>query len=262
MRPHWKDCLPYMQSRLGNLRQLLVASDFDGTLSPLVDLPSKAALRPDAQQILEDLAELYPRVRLAFLSGRSIADLAPRLGVGLEHVILAGNHGLELRGPGLEWIHPGSTAARPHLEALVAQLHQSLSHITGAEVEDKGASLTLHYRRVNAAEIPMLRAIAFDLILPDDLRMHEGKMTIEFRPSVEWNKGFAMRRILQLLDLPREATVFLGDDETDENVFRELGATATTIHVGSAAAPSYAQLNAHDPADAVCFLNALVAFVK
>lgn len=258
MRPHWKKYLRDLQSRLAHLPQLLVASDFDGTLAPLVDQPERAALSPESRQVLVNLAARHPRVRMAFLSGRSLADLAQRLGIGLEQAILAGNHGLELRGAGLNWIHPASIAARPHLESLVAQLHQGLDHIAGVEVEDKGVSLTLHYRRMLEASIPKLRAIVDGLVMPVDLRMHEGKMTFEFRPRVEWNKGLAIRRILQRLNLPDEATVFLGDDATDEDVFRELETTAITVYVGSPSNASYARFNADDPADAVRFLNALV----
>jgi len=89
---------------------------------------------------------------------------------------------------------------------------------------------------------------------------HHFTAASEFRPQVEWNKGFAMRRIVRRINLSEDAVVFLGDDATDEDVFRELGSTAITVHVGSATAPSHARLNAHDPADAVLFLDALASF--
>ncbi len=72
-------------------------------------------------------------------------------------------------------------------------------------------------------------------------------------------QGFPMRRILKRIDLPDDAVVFLGDDATDEDVFRVIGPVAITVHVGSATAPSDARLNAHDPADAVLFLDALAS---
>ena len=62
-------------------------------------------------------------------------------------------------------------------------------------------------------------------------------------------------RALRRINLSEDAVVFLGDDATDEDVFRELGPTAITMHVGSATAPSHARLNAHDPEDAVLFLD-------
>ena len=261
-RPHWTAQLAGLQAQIRRHSRVLVASDFDGTISPLVDHPGDAVLSPEAPAVLARLAAKQPRVRLAFLSGRSLADLASRLGPLAENAILAGNHGLELRGAHLGWIHPSAFTARPHLDGLIAQLAPSLVDIAGVEIEDKGASLTLHYRRMEETDQPRLRAILDMLALPDQIMMHEGKKVFEFRPQVEWNKGFAMRRILRRIDLSQDAVVFLGDDATDEDVFRELGPTAITVHVGRATAPSHAQLNAHDPADAVHFLDALASLFE
>ena len=258
MRPHWTAQLAGVQAQVTRHSRILVASDFDGTLSPLVDHPGDAVLTPAAPAVLARLAMMQPQVRLAFLSGRSLADLAARLGP-VVNAILAGNHGLELRGAHLDWTHRAAFTARPHLEGLIERLAPSLGDFAGVELEDKGASLTLHYRRMDAADFPKLRAIIDALALPDQVRMHEGKKVFEFRPQVGWNKGFAMRRILRRINLSEDAVVFLGDDATDEDVFRELGPTAITVHVGPAAAPSCARLNAHDPADAVLFLDALAS---
>lgn len=260
LRPHWTGHLGALRAQITRHSRILVASDFDGTLSPLVDHPGEAVLCPEAPAVLARLAAMHPRVMLAFLSGRSLADLASRLGPAVEHAILAGNHGLELRGAHLDWIHPSAFTARPCLERLIAQLAPGVKDFAGVELEDKGASLTLHYRRMDVALFPRLRTVVATLTLPDQVRMHEGKKVFEFRPQVEWNKGYAMRRILRSIDLSDDAVVFLGDDATDEDVFRELGPTAITVHVGSATASSHARLNAHDPADAIHFLDALTSF--
>ena len=259
MRPHWTEHLNDLRAQITRHSRILVASDFDGTLSPLVDYPGDAVLSPAAPAVLARLAEMHPRVRLAFLSGRSLADLESRLGPAAGNAILAGNHGLELHGAHLDWIHRSAFTARPHLEGLMERLAPSLGEFAGVELEDKGASLTLHYRRMDAMDFPRLRAIIDALALPDQVRMHEGKKVFEFRPQVEWNKGFAMRRILRRIGLPHDSVVFLGDDATDEDVFLELGPTAITVHVGTPTAPSHARLNAHDPADAVMFLDALAS---
>ncbi len=66
MRPHWEKCLIELGERLTRLPQLVVASDFDGTLSPLVDEPARAALSPGSRQVLVNLAARHPRVRLGF----------------------------------------------------------------------------------------------------------------------------------------------------------------------------------------------------
>jgi len=260
VRPHWAERLSALRARITRHSRILIASDFDGTLSPLVEHPGDAVLTPEAPAVLARLAAMHPRVRLAFLSGRSLADLASRLGPAVDHAILVGNHGLELRGAHLDWIHRSAFTVRPHLEGLIERLAPGLEDFAGVELEDKGASLTLHYRRMDTLDFPKLRAIINALALPDQVRMHEGKKVFEFRPQVEWNKGFALRRILRRINLSDDAVVFLGDDATDEDVFRKLGTTAITVHVGSATVPSHARLNAHDPADAVLFLDALASF--
>ncbi len=261
-RPHWSLHLGALRAQITRHSRILVASDFDGTLSPLVDHPADAVLTPEAPAVLARLAAMRPQVRLAFLSGRSLVDLSDRLGPVVDHAILGGNHGLELRGAHLDWVHRSAFTARPQLEGLIERLAPDIAGLAGVTLEDKGASLTLHYRRMDMAEFPKLRAIIDDLALPEQLRMHEGKKVFEFRPQVEWNKGFAMRRILKRIGLEVDAVVFLGDDDTDEDVFRELAPTAITVHVGSNTVPSAARLNAHDPADAIRFLDALANFVK
>lgn len=256
-RPHWRDGLAETIARLEGFPRVLIASDFDGTLSRLVDQPAMAILVPGAPRAIADLAKLYPRVRLAFLSGRSLRDLAPRLGILPEEVVLAGNHGLEISGARMDWTHPVCVAARPHLAELAEMLRQTLGMIPGVELEDKGASLTLHYRRMASAELATLRTLVDALALPGQLRIHEGNKVFEFRPRVDWNKGNAIRRIMRRFGIPDEAVVYLGDDLTDEDVFRELDSRAVTLHVGSVSDRSSARLNAGDPADAVEFLEEL-----
>lgn len=262
IRPHWSECLTDLRARLTGLPMMLVASDFDGTLSTLVDHPAEAVLEPGAVQVLEELAGLNQRLRLAVLSGRRLADLVGRLPFDLTHVLLAGNHGLEILADGVSWLHPASTAARPHLEQLAECLRQRLGHLVGCELEDKGASLSLHYRRLPDADHTALRATVEALQLPRELRRHAGKLVFEFRPRVEWHKGYAIRRIIRQLGLPDSAVIYLGDDLTDEDVFRSLESTATTIHVGFATNRSAARFAARDPADVVEFLKAVATILS
>lgn len=256
-KPHWSSRLQDVLSGLRSSQRILVASDFDGTLSPLVEHAGDAAILPAAAEAVKGLLALHPRVRLAFLSGRSVSDLTKRLGTLSDHVILSGNHGLELRGGGLDWDHPVCTAVRPLLESLMMDLRSRTEGIPGVELEDKGASLTVHYRRADAREVTALREILTEIEVPPSIRVHQGKMIVEFRPGVSWNKGRAIRRIMNHLDTNDESVVYLGDDVTDEDVFKELSSAAVTVHVGDAPEHSAAAYHALDPADAAAFLRAL-----
>lgn len=260
--PHWRECLHSIRVRLSSAQRVLIASDFDGTLSPIVDHAGAAQLHFSAPDVLRELAGLNPRVRLAFLSGRGINDLEDRLGPAHPGTILAGNHGLELRGAGLDWVHPACASSRPALDILTEQLIAVAMQFEEAEIEDKGASVTLHYRRVNLGEVERLKRAISALELPESVRIHEGKMVMEFRPNVVWNKGLAIRRIIRRIGIPPAATVYMGDDVTDEDVFQELRPTGITIRVGHPQMFSHASFVANDPSDAVEFLAAVGSLLQ
>src|SRR5512135_2546299 len=81
-----------------NNRPLVVFLDFDGTLAPLAATPDRAVLPAGLKRVLKALAA-SPHTRLAFVSGRTLRDLKKK--VGLRNVVYAGNHGLEISGPGI-----------------------------------------------------------------------------------------------------------------------------------------------------------------
>ena len=83
--------------------RLLLLSDYDGTLTPIVDQPDQAWLADATRDDLRALAR-SPNIHLAFVSGRDLADLRGR--VGVADAIYAGCHGLEIEGPGLRFRHP------------------------------------------------------------------------------------------------------------------------------------------------------------
>lgn len=258
-KPHWREQFDLVRERLAREPRVLVASDFDGTLSDIVDHPERAVLHPAAAAALKRLSNLHPRVRLAVLSGRALPDLSKRMGLGAGHLICAGNHGLEIKGAHIDWSHPAAATSRQDVRGLEAVLMRRIRSIPGAEIENKGSSLTVHYRRVDAGERPRLLSDLDRVEIPPTLRRHTGKMVVEFRPDVEWHKGFALRAILGLLGIPESAVVYLGDDTTDEDVFREFRTSGTTVQVGTVAGGLSARIRTDDPADAAEFLMAIAA---
>jgi HAD superfamily hydrolase (TIGR01484 family) len=109
--------------------------DYDGTLAPIVEDPAAAQMGPAMQHVLTALAQ-HPRYRVGIVSGRALADLRTRVeGRGLY---LAGNHGLEIEGPGISYEHPEVWRLRPELDALAQAMKGDLEAIPGAWVEDKG----------------------------------------------------------------------------------------------------------------------------
>jgi trehalose 6-phosphate phosphatase len=224
--------------------------DFDGTLTPIVPHPEAAHLSPTMQELLGALAA-YPSYRVAIVSGRALADLQPR--IAASGLYLAGNHGLEIEGPGGRYDHPEAQRLRPQMTALAHDLRADLAEIPQALVEDKGVTLSVHYRQVPASFVPEVRARLLKrtgrALEAGVLALRTGKAVLEIRPSVPWGKGEAVHWIVERLyqDMPgaHMLALYLGDDDTDEDAFRAIASSGIGIVVGRdrlhSAAPYYVQ---------------------
>ncbi len=253
--PHWTECRPELQDRLARVPRLLVATDFDGTLAPICELPGEVSIPEFSRESLTRLSA-QPGVRVAVLSGRELEDVA-RL-VGLPQIVYAGNHGLEIKGGGMDYVHPGALAARPSLDAAETALRLALESVNGSLIEHKGLSLSVHYRNVAAADLPKFHeAVALVLRQNPLLVRRSGKKVEEFRPDVKWDKGSALKRLMKGLGLPAAATLYMGDDTTDEDAFAVLGGPGTSLHVGERP-DTQARFRMTDPRDVSEFLRWLV----
>lgn len=214
---------------------LLLLSDYDGTLSPIVADPARARLRRKVRQDLRRLAR-SPRVRLGILSGRALRDLQRR--VGVPRAIYAGCHGFEAKGPGISFTHPLAEARRPTIEAVTRALRRRVTAIPGARVEPKGLAVAVHYRQAGRGARRRLEAVLKGLLRgrTRQLRLLRGEKVIEIMPRVRWDKG---RCALWILDRVRRALgkplslLYMGDDRTDEHAFKALRARGVTVKVGS-----------------------------
>ena len=117
--------------------------DYDGTLCPIAGRPDLALLSSETCKSLLTLSRKQG-FSVGIVSGRGLADVADM--VALPDLIYAGNHGLEMRGPDLEFMHPEALALKPDMDALLDKLEESLSGYEGVLVEGKGLTLSVHYR--------------------------------------------------------------------------------------------------------------------
>ena len=232
---HLLNIWPSVRAKLRQADRVLLLFDYDGTLTPIVPRPEDALLPNEVRGLLESLAS-QTRYVVGIVSGRSLEDLAAM--AGIPELIHAGNHGMEIRGAGLDFVHPKAEAARDALDNAEQSLADAVADIPGAFVEHKGLTLTVHYRAV-AEELAsrVEAAVTAATTAPvevGELRLTRGKMVIEVRPAIPWDKGRAIARIRdECGDLP--LPVYFGDDRTDEDGFRlvqDLGGIA--VFVGGA----------------------------
>jgi trehalose 6-phosphate phosphatase len=228
--------------------QILLVLDFDGTIAPIVETPELAKL-PEATRSVLDLLNREPGVTLAIISGRALADVKRRVGIDL---IYAGNHGLEIEGPGMSFRYPGLAKTEPILDKIAVDLAEGLKSIRGVLIENKRSSLSIHFRQVDDSKIPLVLKAVESACIPseDSVELHGGKKVLEVRPKVDWNKGKAVEWILRQVGAEGTLPICIGDDKTDEDMFRALP-SSVSIKVGSE--PTTARYRVSDP-DEVRFI--------
>jgi trehalose 6-phosphate synthase/phosphatase len=221
-------------------RVLALFLDYDGTLVPIVAHPKQAQLGEAMREALAACAR-RPDTELAILSGRALSDLRAR--VEIPGLVLAGNHGLEIEGPGLEsFVHPDL----PHFEERSRTLAKALAALDepGVWLEEKGASLTLHYRQADPARHAAIAERARETVREAGFQPRDAHCAVEARPPIGWDKGRAVLHVLRSRHGPawseRWCVVYVGDDETDEDAFRLLQGLGVTFRVGRAERPTLA----------------------
>ena len=200
---------------------LLVTSDFDGTLSPIVNNPSEARPLPAAAAALIALADL-PSTTVGLVSGRALAVLRSLSQMPAE-VHLIGSHGAE---PSTGFAHPIDEAK---LARITEELHVIAADRPGVTVETKPASVALHVRNASAEDGDAALREARAAAASWDAQATEGKAVLEFA-VISTDKGEAVDIMRAQSDAT--AVVFLGDDVTDEKAFRRLRNTDVGVKVG------------------------------
>ena len=221
-------------------RHLALFLDYDGTLARIVDRPGDARISPEMRDALVRCAS-RDDTDVAIVSGRSLADVAGM--IGLDEILYAGNHGLEIEGPGIEsFVHEDLEHYRERLKELARELDEA--SIPGSWVEEKGASLTFHYRKADETQHARLEEEAQRLIRSAGFQPRGALCAVEARPPIGWDKGRAVLHILRTRYGPawseRVRPVYAGDDETDEDAFRVLSGLGRTFRVGGADVPTAA----------------------
>ncbi|MBM3939869.1 MAG: trehalose-phosphatase [SAR202 cluster bacterium] len=193
--------------------------DIDGTIAPIVSDPAKANVPEPTRR---SLAALAARLTVVALTGREVP--AARRMVGLDNITYIGNHGVE-------WWADGRRIIAPEAERFVEQMHATavaaegrFRSTPGVLVEDKGPSVSIHYRAADSPERARQEIFEFLSTVETSrgLLLREGKMIVEIRPPLQLDKGTGLRAIVERDGLV--AALVLGDDLTDADAFHELRA--------------------------------------
>jgi len=204
---------------------LLVASDFDGTIAPLVPDFEDAKPLKKAVAALRSLATL-PDTHVAIVSGRSLGSLVERSGLaGVVHLV--GSHGGEFHAGLSTELSPAALALR---ERIVSELAEIARKTPGCSLEEKPAGVAMHYRRVEESRIEdLLQAIENGPARLPNVHVRRGKMIVELS-VIPANKGDAIAHLRK--SLQPKAVVFLGDDDTDEDAFGRMEPADLAVKVG------------------------------
>lgn len=238
-------------------KPLVLLLDYDGCLVPIATTPEKAAPDPELLRLLHQLLErddLYVSV----VSGRSRDDLS----LWFKHLPLHlfAEHGAWERPPGGVWRARLDASDAEWKKTVQEVLHTASIEVPGSFVEEKSFALVWHFRmadpRIAETKARELQFQLTEMLATAPLMIIPGKKILEVRHAAV-HKGDAVTTLRYLLgELPYQF-VAIGDDITDEDMFRHLPREGISIHVGEPA--GLAQYVMRDPATLRRWLGQLVA---
>ncbi|HLH29366.1 MAG TPA: trehalose-phosphatase, partial [Acidimicrobiales bacterium] len=234
-----------------------VISDYDGTLSPIVEDPEEATPVGGVREVLSSLTGAFGVV--AIVSGRPLAFLMAQLPDLPPTVGMAGLYGIERRGPDGIVVDPAAEPWANVVHAAADRLRTAVP--AGVLVEDKQLAVTVHWR-TRPGSAALAEEAARREAASSGLRPQPGKMSIELRPPLDVDKGTAVER----LGAGCSAVVYLGDDLGDLPAFAllrrlsaERGTATVSVLVVGAETPAElgeaADVTVEGPEGAVAFLR-------
>lgn len=240
-------------------RHVCLFLDYDGTLTPIAQKPEYAFLPAETRELLKTLSK-NDRCNLTVVSGRALPDIKKI--VGLKNITYVGNHGMEIEGTDIHYLHPLPAGYKNDLKQITTALNRVFAGIQGVIIEEKGSSVSVHFRLVDPKNFPLVQEYFDRMILAyvqkNRVAVCGGKMVFEVRPPLDWNKGKAVLWLLEKSHVPIKSQstlpIYIGDDLTDEDAFTALKSKGVTIVVGQPQ-ESQAQYFLNDTAEVTEFLR-------
>lgn len=225
-RPLFSDW-PRLSARLRAASSGILLTDFDGTLVRIRRRPGDVRLSKSMRRLVVSIRHAGSVVGL--VSGRGLDDLMSL--AGLSGIWYAGSHGYELRDPRGRMISFATRAERSRMQRTVRWLRPRLARIPGIRLEVKHTSVAIHYRTASPPAARRAEEVVGRVLQREPgLHLLSGKKVWELLPGDVVDKGTAVHRLLDEIHAPADRfVVYLGDDVTDESVFRKLRGGVTIV---------------------------------
>ena len=216
-----KASIQNIENRLSKVQRVFLFLDYDGTLTSIRKAPDLALLSSSVREVLRKLSSLSG-VILTIISGRALNEIQKQ--VNLDGLNYVGNHGLEMKAGFYQDEIPQSNKIRKRMVSFSREIEKRTREIPGILIENKGLTLSIHYRLAKRNCLGKLKEIASSILSPfaKDYNLRGGKKVLEIVPAARRDKGWAVKRISHLFKskLKSDALYFyFGDDLTDEDGF-------------------------------------------
>ncbi|MDP8258241.1 MAG: trehalose-phosphatase [Candidatus Aadella gelida] len=214
---------------------IYVFLDFDGTITPIKKYPKGVILSSIMKKVVEDLS-MTKDISVSIISGRELSEIKKM--VGIKNIGYVGNHGLESEDEGLKHTIKEALKTEPLMRKINKELRTSLRSFKGIIVENKGLSLSVHYRTVKEKDVKKAKKVFSETVRmyknKRRIKVGEGKKVWEIRPPMDKNKGTAVLDLLRKKEKAIKKTItpiYIGDDKTDEDAFRVFKKRGYTVKV-------------------------------
>ena len=236
-----RELLTRIQDDFAGSERLLLF-DRDGTLVPFVDEPSMAVVDAGLKTLMTRLS-MKPNTRTGVISARGLAQLFADF--GREHLLLAGNYGLEICYPdGYCEVQPGALQAESEVLSLYTTLQKKFEQTPGFILENHGLSLCLHTDSINEDKCQDVYELMSRLQRNySGLKVRPLATSYEVLPQMVWDKSYALSCIQKHLfgENYDRLYLFAGDSEYDEPGFNWVNRHGgISIRIGPAGVPTAA----------------------
>ncbi len=219
------------EKKIKRNQEKILFLDFDGTLTPICKTPEAVRLDPRMHRVIEKIA-MNRSFRVVIVSGRTLADLKEYF--RMKRVMLVGNHGLEAYpSSGLSRAARKARRKKKSIGTMAMKLQNLFTGWAGVRLENKTYTLSLHFRNIDTERLELFQGV-IDFYRKETanlpLTWRPGKKVWEVRPTGYFGKADVASYFLK--KYPKAYPIAIGDDDSDEEMFRAIALRGAAIRVG------------------------------